>query len=368
MIVGKAYILSSSDVRNIRSYVQQKYAGLRQEQHVEIVADAISRVIRRQLPAFEETVKHAVTADLIRLAVTDGQRPVGVEDIFGVCLALDLTEDSIYDPLHDWLERQLQLNCDKSHMRKVLNEVNEIRRNGGTGSLKQFKVLISDFAVATPVLEEPASLLGEEQRWFRLADRWRRSMFYLLLCLGVLMAMWLYQQATDKPRVYEPLQGLELQTRQEAQASSVDMGGGLPSELKFKAIDEAKLIAFLNKRQSVLAQQPYFDAIIGAAESFDINPLLLFAITGQEQGFVPTTNRRYKEIANNPFNVFHSWQDFNTTIAQSAEIAARTIVNRSKERPQGVDPLVWINETYAEDPKWGAGVRSILASLTEATQ
>src|SRR5690606_7833302 len=120
---------------------------------------------------------------------------------------------------------------------------------------------------------------------------------------------------------------------------------------------------YLESKSSVLADQPYFDAIISAAEDFDLHPVLLFAITGQEQGFVPKTNKQHKEIANNPFNVFHSWQDFNTNIEQSAEIAARTVFNLSKDRPDDVDPFTWINRKYAEDPKWSDGVRSIFATI-----
>jgi hypothetical protein len=71
------------------------------------------------------------------------------------------------------------------------------------------------------------------------------------------------------------------------------------------------------------------------------------------------------EIANNPFNVFHSWKEYNTTITQSARIAARTVVNSSKNRPDGIDPFTWINRRYAEDQLWADGVRSIWTSMSK---
>ena len=42
-----------------------------------------------------------------------------------------------------------------------------------------------------------------------------------------------------------------------------------------------------------------------------------------------------RKIANNPFNVYHSWQEFNTTIDDSARIAGNTIIRLSFERPAG---------------------------------
>jgi hypothetical protein len=119
----------------------------------------------------------------------------------------------------------------------------------------------------------------------------------------------------------------------------------------------------LTSRNSLLADEPYFTDIMMTAKEFDIHPALLFAITGQEQGFVPKNNKRAREIVNNPFNVYYSWQDFNTTTKESAQIAARTINRLSKDRPEGTEPLVWINRQYAEDPNWSTGVSSIFRSI-----
>ena len=85
------------------------------------------------------------------------------------------------------------------------------------------------------------------------------------------------------------------------------------------------------------------------AKEKDIHPLFLFAITGQEQAFVPRTHKLAKQIANNPFNVYYSWKEYNTTIEQSARIAANTINRLSEDRPYNIDAITWINREYAED-------------------
>ena len=73
-------------------------------------------------------------------------------------------------------------------------------------------------------------------------------------------------------------------------------------------------------------------------------------------------------MANNPFNVYHSWEDFSTNISESSQITARTIVNLSKDRPEEVDPIHWINRKYAEDGNWWQGVSSIFNQLEGVVQ
>jgi hypothetical protein len=54
---------------------------------------------------------------------------------------------------------------------------------------------------------------------------------------------------------------------------------------------------------------------------------------------VPKENKQAKKIANNPFNVHHSWQAYNTGIADSAHIASKTILSISRTRPEDTHPI-----------------------------
>lgn len=137
----------------------------------------------------------------------------------------------------------------------------------------------------------------------------------------------------------------------------------LPSKFRYKNINESSLKSYLRKRKSILAEEPYFSTIIDVATSYDLNPLLLFAITGQEQSFVPTTSKSYSKIANNPFNVHGSWKKYNTNINDSADIVCRTLINLSKNRPSTYDPILWINRKYAADQNWGAKINKIFNML-----
>ncbi len=132
---------------------------------------------------------------------------------------------------------------------------------------------------------------------------------------------------------------------------------------KYKEIDKSKLIIFLNSHNSLLAEEPYFSTIIAVSKQYDLNPLILFAITGQEENFVSKQDSNSKKIANNPYNVYHSWQDYNTNIKDASEIASLTVINLSKDRPANEEPFHWINRQYAEDPNWSKGVKKIYDDL-----
>lgn len=138
----------------------------------------------------------------------------------------------------------------------------------------------------------------------------------------------------------------------------------LPDYFNYKSIDESKLLEFLNARNSLLAEEPYFSAIIRASNEFNLNPHILFAITGQEQAFVPKDTENAQLIANNPFNVFSSWQEYNTDIYDSSRIAARTVINLAKDKPNDIDIFHWINNKYAADKNWGKGVKEIFESIS----
>lgn len=152
---------------------------------------------------------------------------------------------------------------------------------------------------------------------------------------------------------------------------TADIPNVLPEELKYIEVNQDKLRAWLNSRNSILADEPYFSAIVSTAKDHDINPILMFAIPGQEQSLVPRTNKNAYRIANNPYNVHHSWYEYNTDIYDSADIACHTILRLSKDRPSTVNPLAWINRVgqgggYAEDPGWWLGVSKIFATIKKA--
>ncbi len=138
---------------------------------------------------------------------------------------------------------------------------------------------------------------------------------------------------------------------------------GMPAYLAYQVYDLDRIRGYLKRANSLLANDPYFTEIIKSCERNDVNPLLLLAISGQEQGFVKRGSENAALIVNNPFNVYHSWVDYNTNISDASEIATITIRSILEKRPNATDSFKWLNQTYAEDPTWWQGVEQIYLTL-----
>ena len=195
---------------------------------------------------------------------------------------------------------------------------------------------------------------------------------YIVTSIGIIVilipSLYLGVKLKNRKNINE----ISLINNEEAKEVSTILGSKLkgktfnsnvPEYMKYKEIDKEKLRGYLKTRNSLLLEEPYFSSIICSAKEFNLNPIVLFSITGQEQGFVSKDQTEAKKIANNPFNVFHSWQEYNTDIKDSSEIAARTVFNICREMPKDENVFKWINNTYAEDKNWHKGVESFFKLL-----
>lgn len=175
-------------------------------------------------------------------------------------------------------------------------------------------------------------------------------------------------KSTSNGKAASPVASSQSLSNQSSRPRSAAVDNNKAKALAYHSFDQKKLQAYLKARNSLLAHEPYFSTIISVSRQHNLNPLLLFAITGQEQSLVARDDSDAARIANNPFNVFGSWVEYNTSINDSANIAANTIISLSKGRPAGVDPLAWINRKYASDPNWYKGVWSYLQELERAVK
>ncbi|ACT01313.1 glucosaminidase domain-containing protein [Paenibacillus sp. JDR-2] len=368
MPADEAFVLTPIDVRKIRQYVQHKYDAMPQDKRAEIVADAVSRIIQKQLPPFDDKLKREVTAKLIRTTVLERQMPVRSDDIFEACLALDLADSNVVTSLHKWVEEQSGTQLEWDLFRIQLDKLAKKEESGSSASWEQLKEWLgSEYRIEgknnaaaglAEVIPLPVQLhINPALKPYRR----KQTLMYSLLSIMLVSASLLYGWSLLRPSPNKLQPPVTLQSFEKAMPAVA--GNELPNELRYTDVDKESLVDYLNSKDSLLAEQPYLDAIIDAAKTFDIHPLFLFAITGQEQAFVPKSNKQAMKIANNPFNVFYSWKDYNTTIHDSARIASQTVLKWSKNRPEGKDPIAWINRKYAEDQNWANGVSKIFASM-----
>ncbi|CAM3982693.1 murein hydrolase activator EnvC family protein [Alicyclobacillus pomorum] len=164
---------------------------------------------------------------------------------------------------------------------------------------------------------------------------------------------------------------LEQQVQQEDAILSTNVSAVTETSLQYQPIAPTALYAYVRSRNSTFSLQD-IETICAAAQRYNVNPALLIAITGQEQHFVPP-GPDADMIRNNPFNVFYSWQVYNTNLADTANIAADTLRHKlSAPPPAGEDPILWINDPrnpwgiYATDPNWAYGVRAIFKDIMKS--
>lgn len=137
----------------------------------------------------------------------------------------------------------------------------------------------------------------------------------------------------------------------------------IPDEYKYKPFHLKTIYTYLEEKNSMLIEENYLSTINRLSEKYYVNPLLLIAIIGQEQGFVPKDHEYAKEIINNPYNVFGSWIDYNTHFEESTIICLNTITTAIKNRPDNIDLIEFLNEKYSEDKNWSANVKLIYNAL-----
>ncbi|MFC5700066.1 hypothetical protein ACFPVX_02120 [Cohnella faecalis] len=335
-------LLSPADVTVIRRYVHTKYAPLPGGRRAEIVADAIRRTLEKRLPDLPPEIKGPMTDELIRRCLVAEQRDVRPDDVFDICAEMDIENDKmelISNSLLRWLDD---------------------RAPGGRWSPEQIASRIARRKAAG--LESAIGVIEPNRSSSSMRLRsWAWAAVTALATAVAAVSILLWPNAEPVPKTVSP----EPQAIVSSQPAS-DIG--MPKELQFAAIDSKAVKEYLRGRDALIAEEPYFGAIVESARAHNVHPLLLFAIVGQEQGFVPKTNKKAKEIANNPFNVFHSWEEYNTDIGDSSNIAAKLIARLGRERPEGQEPFSWFNETYAEDPAWSDGVRNLFVKLNSLPQ
>ncbi|QHW34539.1 hypothetical protein GZH47_29595 [Paenibacillus rhizovicinus] len=359
-----ASVLTRADIHKIRHYVQHKHGDLPTERRAEIVADAMQRIVLRQLPEFQKDEQLIVMKKLLREVVAGEGIPVSEAHIFEASMSLDVDQPDVILPLHKWTETRLGMTIDFRLFREAVNEGRRLAAEPSLG-MPAWDAVIGTAGLRGEQrneegveLEKPLGLTG-----LPFSQRQRKAVVYSAMIALLCAAMLLYGWRLLHPQAVHVAQPPVVMKLPEPMPSVMKPQNALPDNLRFVEVDRTRLVQYLRAKKSLLAEEPYLGAILRAAQAHDIHPLLMFAITGQEQAFVPKTAKNAKQIANNPFNVYYSWQAFNTTIEESARIAGNTINRLSYKRPANVDAIQWINREYAQDENWSTGVNSILRTM-----
>lgn len=348
-------VISKNDILILKQYINKKYSNYTQVQKLNVLTSSIHQILDKNIDGIEKEYTVKLKQDLLKSTLLRNGKTIFLIDIFNTCIAKKDAETSFYESVLNWVNSKVENKISASELEKFNIDLIPIKESKSEASIK-----LQDIPSEVSIPETPHLAADKKKLKTILTSKIFKGSICTLLTATVVI----YNSSnikniltTSKTKNIK-IASKKIEKKSEAFIASdkLIVNSNLPNYFNYKNINENSLKKYLHNKNSLLEQEPYFSTLITVAKNFNLNPFVLFAITGQEQAFVPADNKNAKKIVNNPFNVFHSWQEYNTNLKDAAEIASRTVINLCKDRPSSEEPFHWINRKYAEDPKWGEGV------------
>lgn len=359
-------IISSHYIKTLQQSLKEEYPEFTNIQRAQLFAQTLHQILDDALMPFECTVQKRLKYSILKNTLHKDGFSINAFDIFNAYTHLEEAEGDSVTHLASWInhyqEHPLSLE-DISALTTSFKQPTTSQHLPTTPIDTDFIINHSD------TIEKPSNFFLDIFFYFLTFFTHECThlllVFLLFTTIGVISLYTTARISESRKISISRLIDTDIQL-----PISLDLGTSanyMQPSLQYQSFDKKALQIWLEQRNSLLATEPYFSTIIETAEDFNINPLLLFSITGQEQNFVPKTHKRAAEIANNPFNLFGSWEAYNTSIKESSRIVSRTLINLGKDCPESEDQIKWINKAYAADPNWHLGVTYFFNELQEAT-
>ncbi|MBU5483228.1 hypothetical protein KQI86_02740 [Clostridium sp. MSJ-11] len=404
--LDKIKVLDKDDIVNIKSYIQKKYPENVAKENSIILSHAINKIIYKELEGLPEHLKSSVKNNIIKNTLGKDKMSITFCDIFEAYTTEEDIVKNYAEELIDWINLNAKIEISTEDVHKYLGSIGfkDIDLSTSTNEELHFKdesniddgieefkdesnmdgsiEEIKDESDIDDSIEEFKAESNADDSIEKLENpqnrEWKKTLSNNLshsknlkkvACIAItaIFIIPLYNVIRgsyfNRSVEQEKIENYVVKSDKKEEISTEYPNLHLPKYMRYEEINKEKLIDFLNKRNSLLAEEPYFSTIFYVAKEFNLNPIVLFSITGQEQSFVPKSHKDAYKIANNPFNVYYSWIEYNTDINDATRIASRTVINLSENRPEDKDPFLWIGRKYAEDKNWGKGVRLIFEEL-----
>ncbi|PJI07460.1 MULTISPECIES: glucosaminidase domain-containing protein [Clostridium] len=339
-------VLSIKDIIKIKSYIYKKYTNFSNAQKAKILSNTVHQVLDKNIKGLSTEHSNAIEKNLLKSLIVDKKASIKLSDIFNTYISFKDNSTDYSESLLNWLNLHTKCEISKAQLEETFN-LNFTEEASVITSPSQEVTDYNDMTHAAP-----------SSKNFKLIS------ILLSLCLVVISSACFikFKTSTNSSSLGNAKsKNISAQIKSTKYSKKEELN--LPNEFKYREINSEATKKYLNSKNSLLASEPYFSKIINACKDRNLNPLVLFAIAGQEQAFVPKDNPDSKKIANNPFNVYHSWKEYNTNIEDSSKIAAKTVISLCSNLPKDKEPFHWINKNYAEDKNWADGVQSIFNQL-----
>lgn len=347
-------VIDKRDILILKKHIEKKYRHNSNLEKADILAKAVHDVIDRCIEGLDKECSEKLKEELLRDNLLGNSQKISFADIFKNYIELKEDSEEFLERLTYWTNLHIKNKISKEELQVfyVKGLQSQLAIEGENSPEVQYAIYQSNIALANRSVDVNNNFIN-----IKLA-----LLTMCFLMLSALAMLNIYN--TDNTKTNIKPETKKVETYKETK-SDLWKQSNLPEDFKYKEINKEVLKKFLVSKESVLAEELYFSKIIEVAKRYNLNPIVLFAISGQEQNFVPRGDKDSKIIANNPFNVYRSWKEYNTNIEDSTKIACVTIINLCKDRPNDIEAFFWINKKYSEDKNWYKGVRQIYNKLME---
>ncbi|MBF4693570.1 hypothetical protein [Fusibacter ferrireducens] len=380
-------ILSFSDLLKIKKYIAQKYIKSSQKERARILSNTVHQVLDKHLDGIDQEHKTALKYNVLSHTITQSDCDISKYDIFKSIFELDLSPSDQIMLASDWIDKSTDLNLDASDILEFVVAYSEAHDQQYTperlpdihralpqrpyskapkhhpfGDFINHYLLNAEFIITLFIVAIIATTLGSAIVLSKPEPQEIKTEIQITRALTTIHNPFLAQSLflMKTVRVKNLPHAFEVFIEYEKTEKKVE-------HYHYRPFDFMALKSYLvNVRHSLIGESPYLNQVIYISKLNNIDPLLLIAIIGQEQNFIPIENANRAQIVNNPYNVFYSWKSYNTTLSDSTQIAINTIKNSfDKKDREDMDDIEWLNQTYAEDLNWHKGVKEIYSFLDD---
>lgn len=364
-------VIDKHDILTIKAYIEKKYTSYSSVQKSAVLTKAVHQILDNSIRGLDENTSQSIKCEVLKNTLLGNSDAISLEDIFNASVNQKNKSEDFTEKLTSWVNLHVEDRVSKEDIEKFSNNDNaEYNTEHNNEPAIKFT---EDMGKSTDTynynLEGSKSFYGVLTNYIGLRKMACLLFLFMFSVLAVQKININYSNVFQKKMEAEKINSAEIIKEVDMDIKAYDKKmnlwrtSNLPKDFLYKDINKTALQSFLVKRNSILSEEPYFSTIISVSKEYNLNPLVLFAICGQEQGFVPKQDSDSKKIANNPFNVYVSWQKYNTSIEDASRIACVTIINLCKDRPDSEQAFKWINRQYSEDKNWYKGVSEIYKKL-----
>ncbi|MDW7661444.1 MAG: hypothetical protein SCL54_08525 [Bacillota bacterium] len=355
-------ILSLSDIKNIRSSIEEQYSNYSSQERAKHFAAAVHKVLDKHLDGISTDQRESLKKEIISSTILKNIESITKFDVFTSIFELELDNDTQVTLAKNWLKESEKIVVKEDEIRSFLNFYDQapsvIKKRtvfkpiwAILSALALLVIVIGSIIKFTPTEKTPPTVTSKP---FEIVKRNYVESFpaFGLINTFHIISEINYTDNEDQVGFILHYQVFHPFFKQHE------------FPYPYRIINYFSLVDYIKTtRNGTMAEPQHFNMVMSLARINDIDPLLLFAIIGHEQAFVPVGHTYALLMVNNPYNVYNNWWDYNTTLSDSTTIAINTIKNRMLSLPADTDPLLWLNGIYAEDPYWHIGVGLIYGQL-----